>query len=168
MRKAHHQLEVFSMTGYDAFKPWVGTKKGERGEDYEQLKQEISGRMIERLETLIPGIGEAIVFQNLATPLTNEHYVNAPMGNLYGIEKSVKQIGPGSFSVVSEIKNLYLCGASTLGHGIAPCTQSGLVAAAKVMKCRTSDLLDRDAPKLQIFPSEQPDVWPEWLKGKLP
>jgi hypothetical protein len=31
------------------------------------------------------------VFWSLATPLTNEHYINATQGNLYGIEKSRKE-----------------------------------------------------------------------------
>jgi all-trans-retinol 13,14-reductase len=167
MRNGHHQLEVFTMSGYDAFKKWADKPKGNRGADYEKLKEDIGKRMLQKLETTFPGIGSSIVYQELATPLTNEHYVNAPLGNLYGIEKSVKQIGPGSFSIKTEIKNLFLCGASTIGHGIAPATQSGLIAAAKVLQCRTADLLSQNGPELKIFPAEDVEKWPDWLREKL-
>jgi all-trans-retinol 13,14-reductase len=167
MRKGYHQLEVFSMAGYDAFKPWEGTEKGKRGKAYETLKEKISDRILGKLESLIPGVKEAIVFSNLATPLTNKHYVNAPYGNLYGIDKSADQIGPGSFAIRSEIKNLFLCGASTTGHGIGGTTQSGMRAAAAVLNCKVSELLKSEGPELQIFQAEDPDSWPAWFKEKL-
>jgi all-trans-retinol 13,14-reductase len=167
MRNGHHQVEVFSMAGYDAFKPWMGTQKGDRGKDYEKLKQEISDRMLEKLEILIPGVRKAIVFSNLATPLTNEHYVNAPFGNIYGIDKTIRQIGPGGFSIRSEFKNLFLCGASTTSHGIGGVTQSGLLAAAAVLNCKLGELLKNKGPELQVFQAEDPDSWPAWIKEKL-
>lgn len=167
MRNGHHQIEVFTLTGYEAFAKWENKPKGKRGAEYEELKEEISNRMLEKLELTFPGIRNSIVFRNLATPLTNKHYLNAPFGNLYGIEKSVKQMGPGSFAIKTEIKNLFLCGASTIGHGISPATQSGLQAAAKVMNCGIKQLLNAKGPELQIFPAEEPDAWPDWLRKKL-
>lgn len=167
LKDGHHQLEVFTMTGYDAFKKWANKPKGNRGEDYEKFKNDITERMLDRLELSFPGIKSSIVFKELATPLTNKHYVNAPYGNLYGIEKSVNQIGPGSFSIQTEIKNLYLCGASTHGQGIAPCTKSGLVAASKVLDCSSSQLLDKKGRELRIYQAEDPGSWPNWLSRML-
>ncbi|MDO9131151.1 MAG: hypothetical protein Q7U34_14920, partial [Anaerolineales bacterium] len=69
------------------------------------------------------------MFYSLGTPLTNEHYLNATRGNLYGIEKSPSQVGPWAFSPRTEFDGLYLCGASTLSHGVAGVTQSGIDAA---------------------------------------
>jgi phytoene dehydrogenase-like protein len=165
MRRDHHQIEVFVLCNFEAFSGWSGTKKGQRGAKYEAFKEEIMNRMIGKLEKLMPGVREAIIYKNLATPLTNEHYVNAPLGNIYGIEKSVDQIGPGSFKIKSEINNLFLCGASTTSHGIGGATQSGLLAAAAVKKCRPTELLISDGPSLRIFPAEQPENWPEHMKN---
>jgi phytoene dehydrogenase-like protein len=66
---------------------------------------------------------------SLGTLLTNEHYLNATRGNLYGIEKSPTQVGPWAFSARTEFEGLFLCGASTVSHGVAGVTQSGLDAA---------------------------------------
>jgi len=162
-KKDHHQLEVFTLTSYDAFKKWAHLPFEQRGEEYEKLKEDITDRMLIRLEESFPGLREKIVFKELGTPLTNEHYVEAPYGNVYGIEKNVGQIGPRSFQVKTEIENLFLCGASTIGHGIAPSTHSGLVAAAAALKCKTKELLDPEAPELKIYPADDPGKWPDEL-----
>jgi len=117
------------------------------------------------------------------TPLTNEHYLNATRGNLYGIEKSARQVGrlpsrkdigtmwrawPGwSFSPRTEFDGLHLCGASTLSHGVAGVTQSGIDAAKAVLNCRTRDLLKQDDPSLTFLPSEDVSQWPENLRRKM-
>ena len=166
MHKGHHQLEVFTLSGYEAFRKWANTTLDRRGHEYEQLKEAITERLFDKLEVLIPGIRKGVVFANLATPLTNEHYVNAPLGNIYGIEKTSKQIGPGSFSVRSEVGNLFFCGASTISHGIGGTTQSGLLAAAALLDCKPSDLLRGEGPELSIFQAENTDAWPQWLRDK--
>ena len=123
--------------------------------------------MIKGLEKRFPGIGKNIVFWNLATPLSHEHYINATRGNLYGIEKSRRQVGPGAFPIESEIPGLYMCGASTESHGVAGVTASGLTAAKKILGCKKSDLLNQNGPELKIYPSEDISKWPQELQNKI-
>jgi all-trans-retinol 13,14-reductase len=115
----------------------------------------------------VPGISKHVVFWSLGTPLTNEHFVNATKGNLYGIAKTRGQVGPGAFPVQTEIDGLLMCGASTLSHGVSGATASGLAAAKKILNCRTSDLLTMSGPELRIFPSEHPNEWPEDLQKRI-
>jgi len=114
------------------------------------------------------------------TPLTNEHYLNATRGNLYGIEKSPTQVGPWAFSPRTEFDGLFpvragspgppgrdgLCGASALSHGVAGVTQSGIDAAKAVLNCRTRDLLKQNGASLTFLPSEDVSQWPEYLRGR--
>ncbi|MFN2138483.1 MAG: NAD(P)/FAD-dependent oxidoreductase, partial [Candidatus Promineifilaceae bacterium] len=102
-----------------------------------------------------------------ATPLTNEHYVNATRGNLYGIDKTPDQVGPFAFPVKSRIEGLYMVGASTLSHGVAGVTSSGLAAARQILGCRMRDILSQNGPELRIYPSEDPGAWPEELRVKM-
>jgi phytoene dehydrogenase-like protein len=74
---------------------------------------------------------------------------STPRGNLYGIEKSRKQIGPWAFPVQSEIEGLLMCGASTESHGVAGVTGSGRTAARMILRCRTSELLTQRGPELR-------------------
>ncbi|MBK7455849.1 MAG: hypothetical protein IPJ46_19665 [Anaerolineales bacterium] len=100
----------------------------------------------------MPGVAH-IVFYSLGTPLTNEHYLNATRGNLYGIEKSPQQVGPWAFSPRTEFEGLYLCGASTLSHGVAGVTQSGINAAKAVLNA-AHVIFDQSGASLTFLPSE--------------
>jgi len=167
MHSGHHTCEAFTFVGYDAFEKWADDKYGARSADYEAMKEDLSWRMFQVLERRIPGISKHIVYWSLGTPLTNEHFINATRGNLYGIAKSRTQVGPGSFQVQTEFDGLLLCGSSTLSHGVAGVTASGLSAARKILGCRTNDLLQMNGPELRIFPSEDISQWPKDLQKKI-
>ena len=123
--------------------------------------------MLNTLDQRVPGLKERVVFCSLGTPLTNEHYLYAHQGNLYGIDKSRRQVGPGAFPIQTEIDNLLMCGASTLSHGVSGATSTGLTAARRILKCKLSDLLMMDGPELQIFPSEDPSLWPPKQRRRM-
>jgi all-trans-retinol 13,14-reductase len=167
MHSGHHTCESFAFVGYDAFEKWAKTKYGARPTDYDAMKEDLAWRMVRGLEKHVPGLSKHIVYYSLGTPLTNEHYLNATRGNLYGIEKSPSQVGPLAFSPRTEFEGLYLCGASTISHGVAGVTQSGLNAAKAVLNCRTSELLTQHGPTLTFLPSEDVSAWPENLKRKM-
>ena len=167
MHKGEHTCEAFTFVGYDAFEKWAAGQTGDRPADYEALKEDLAWRMFRALEKKVPGISQHITFWNLATPLTNEYYINATRGNLYGIAKSMRQVGPGAFPIQTEIEGLLMCGASTLSHGVAGATSSGLAAAKRILKCSTSDLLTQNGPPIQIYPSEDISQWPEHLQERI-
>ena len=167
MHHGHHTCEAFAFVGYDAFQKWAKEHSGDHSADYGALKEDLAWRMFQTLEKRVPGISQHVVFYSLATPLTNEHYINATRGNLYGIEKSPRQIGPWAFPVQSEIDGLLMCGSSTESHGVAGVTSSGLTAARTILKCRTSELLMQSGPELRIYPSEDVTRWPAELQAKI-
>ena len=167
MHNGLHTLEAFTFVSYDAFQKWAGEKTGGRSEDYRVLKGQIAGKMLSALEKRVPGIKKNLVFCELGTPLSNEHYINATRGNLYGTEKSRSQIGPGAFPIKTEFDGLFMCGASTLSHGVAGATSSGLAAAKQILKCRTEDLLGQNGPEMRVYPSEDPSKWPLHLQRRI-
>ena len=167
MHHGHHTCEAFVFVGYEAFQKWAHERSGEHAADYEALKEDVAWRLFQSLEQRVPGISQHVVFWNLATPLTNEHYINATQGNLYGIEKSRRQVGPWAFPVQSDIEGLLMCGASTESHGIAGVTGSGLTAARAILKCRTSELLAQPGPELRIYPSDDITQWPPELRRRI-
>jgi hypothetical protein len=93
--------------------------------------------------------------------------LNATRGNLYGIEKSPSQMGPWAFSPRTEFEGLYLCGQSTLSHGVAGVTASGIDVAKAVLNCRTRDILKQNGATLTFLPSEDVSAWPEYLRKKM-
>jgi len=167
MHSGHHTCESFAFVGYDAFEKWAHTKYGARPADYEAMKEDLAWRMVRGLEKHVPGLSKHIVFYSLGTPLTNEHYLNATRGNLYGIEKSPTQVGPWAFPTRTGFDGLFLCGASTLSHGVAGVTASGIEAAKGVLNCRTRDILTQNGASLTFLPSEDVSAWPEDLRRKM-
>jgi hypothetical protein len=59
-----------------------------------------------------------------------------------------------------------MVGASTLSHGIAGVTGTGLAAAKQILKARTRDLLTQNGPRLQVYPAEDMSQWPEALRQR--
>lgn len=167
MHNGHHQLETFTFVNYDPFAGWENQPTGDRDEEYQRLKKEISERMLTVLDRRIPGLKEAVVFQELGTPLTNAHYINAYRGNTYGIDKGVWQAGPLGFRAKTEIKNLFLCGASTMAHGVCYSTNAGLMAAAKILGCHVREILRQNGPELPIYPCDDLSQWPQHLQERI-
>ncbi|MCA9973792.1 MAG: NAD(P)/FAD-dependent oxidoreductase [Anaerolineales bacterium] len=167
LHSGHHTLEAFAFVSYDAFARWAARPEGQRGADYQALKDRLAQKMLATIDEIVPGIRSHVVFCDLGTPLTNRHYLAAHRGNLYGIAKSPFQMGPLAFPIKSPIDGLWLCGASTLSHGVAGATASGLAAARAILGCRTSDLLRQAGPPLPVYPSEDVGQWPAELQSKI-
>jgi all-trans-retinol 13,14-reductase len=167
MHSGHHTCEAFSFVGYEPFAKWADSKHGKRPAEYEALKEDLAWRMFQGLEKRIPGLSKRIVYWNLGTPLTNQHYINATNGNLYGTAKSIKQMGPFGYGTTTEFEGLLLCGASTQSHGVSGVTSTGLAAARKILNCSKEDLLTQDGPDIQIYPSEDTSKWPAELQERI-
>jgi len=163
----HHTCEAFAFVGHEPFQKWAREKTGARSADYDALKEDLAWRLFQFLDKRVPGLSQHIVFWSLGTPLTNTYYINATRGNLYGIEKSRSQVGPGAFPIQTEFEGLLMCGASTLSHGVAGATTSGLSAARAILKCSTSALLQQNGPPLAIYPSEDAAQWPPHLQRRI-
>jgi phytoene dehydrogenase-like protein len=101
---------------------------------YEQTKQALAGRLIAIAETVFPGLGRDIVFQEISSPLTHHRFTRSTGGTSYGIALTPGQSLFRRPSAATEIAGLYLCGASTMsGHGIEGTMISGVLAASRVV-----------------------------------
>lgn len=162
----YHNFEVVTYINYDNLPKFIGLEDY-HSENYKIFKEKVINKLMNNIEKIIPGAKQKIVQAELGTPKTNEFFINSTKGNVYGTEKTLNQVGPFSYKNKSEIKNLYLCGASTLSHGVAGATQSGIVAAAGILNCKPEDLLIEDATqKIRIYDAEEPSTWPEWVRIK--
>lgn len=147
----HHTLEVIAFTDYSRFKEFEHKRDST---EYLELKEKITNKFIVSLEKIVPGISYCIVMKELATPLSNEYYVNSTSGNIYGTEKNPQQVLHG-YTPETEIKNLYLCGASVTAHGISGASYSGAETAAKILKCGVQDLIPENPDqKIHILATE--------------
>ncbi len=149
-----HTMESFAFVSYEPFARWAQTEYGSRPEDYARMKDDLTERMLDSIDEFVPGLRERVVFKALGTPLTNVHYCEATRGNLYGTEKTLRNLPPLGFSIKTELPGLWMCGASTLGHGVAGATISGLAVAKAVLRCRREELLGARGQVLRTVQAE--------------
>ena len=132
--EGYFSMEIISAAPYEPFKKWADLPSMKRGEVYENYKKELGFRLLKNVEKYIPGLTENLDFVEFATPLSNQYWVNAPNGGSYGMNQIPSQMGPGRFSIKTEIEGFYLCGASTLGGGVSPAIASGEIAGKMAVK----------------------------------
>ena len=163
----HHTLEVVTFINRDALKAYDSQSK-KRSDEYKAFKERLMAKMIAKLSEVIPSVEEHIVYKDLATPLTNEHFINATRGSVYGTQKTLSQIGPNAYRAQSEVKDLYLCGASILAHGVTGATFSGVDTAARILGTTQEELLKIETPQeLKIYDADDATSYPEWLQNKI-
>ncbi len=162
----YHNLEVVTFIDYECFRRFETTGDYHTPE-YAEFKARITAKMMNSVERAIPGAKKHVVQAELGTPMTNRHYINSTNGNVYGTEKSMSQVGPFGFRHKTEINNLYLCGASTLSHGVGGATHSGVAAAAAILNCKKDDLLQPDKTQnIRIYDADDSATWPDHIHQK--
>jgi all-trans-retinol 13,14-reductase len=162
----YHNLEVVTYVNYDKMQQF-NNLEDYHSEEYKIFKSKVTAKMLNNIEKVIPNAKQHVVQAELGTPKTNEFYVNSTRGNVYGTEKTLKNVGPFSFKNKTEIQNLYLCGASTLSHGVVGATHSGVATAAIILGCKTEDLiLDDPNQNLRVYDAEDQSTWPDWIHVK--
>ena len=163
----YYNIEVVTFIDNESFDSF--TKEGDyRSERYEQHKDILITKFMNNVEKVIPGAKQHVVQVELGTPQTNMHFIKSTNGNVYGTEKKFTQIGPFAFKNKSEIKNLFLCGASTLSHGVGGAAYSGVEAAAQILNKTSEELLVSDENQtLRIYDAEDESTWPEFIHQKI-
>lgn len=163
----HHSIEAITYLDYKIFEKFRDEKEP-RSKEYIQFKELLTEKMIKTLEKVVPNIREHIVHKELGTPITNEYFINSTNGSVYGTEKNLRQIGPFAYKAKSEIKNLYLCGASIVSHGVAGAGYSGLQTAGEILNLKQKDLLKTETNQsITILEAEDDTDYPKWLINKI-
>lgn len=106
----------------------------ERGKPYRQMKRDLTDTVLERLETIMPGLRESVEHVESATPRTNERYIRRP-GGTYGplLRRSYDLMLRPQNS--TPIRDLYCTGDSCFpGQGVTAVAASGAACARIITK----------------------------------
>jgi len=106
-----------------------------RSEDYRRRKQAAADALLERVESVIPGITDHIRVLEVGTPTTLERFTLKNWGNIGGPKQMIGQDLFNRPPARTEWANLYMCGDSTvMGLGVLPATTSAVGAANLVLR----------------------------------
>ncbi len=142
-------LEVVTLAPHGPFERWAGQKSFKRGEAYAAFKAEVADSVLASVEERWPGLVGDVEVHDVATPVTNSHYVNTPAGSIYGPASIPEQFAFNAFRAASPVKGLALAGAGTLGPGVGTCLASGLVAAKALKRAERTEKSFFSIPRLR-------------------
>ena len=123
-------IEIITLLPFDLVKQWEGTQWMKRGKDYNQLKAEMSDRLLEVLFQQLPNLRGKIDHSELSTPLTTQNFVNYKKGEIYGIDHTPERFKQNFLEARTPIKNFYLTGQDIVSAGIGGAMFSGVVTAS--------------------------------------
>jgi phytoene dehydrogenase-like protein len=122
---------IGALCGIDHLEHWDQLSES----DYNNKKQELKDALINRLDKVIPGIKDIIIYSEVATPKTIVRYTQNPQGTVYGFAQTPTQIGPFKSGIKKPpIKNLYYASAWVGSGGFSGAIYSGYSCALKVLK----------------------------------
>ncbi|QUH03452.1 NAD(P)/FAD-dependent oxidoreductase [Saccharopolyspora erythraea] len=131
------QLMAFVPAHHSFWHLSTGPAAGERyrrNAGYRAVKERISQDMVRMATQVLPDLREHIVWEEAATPVTQERYTLATGGSCLGLEVSTGQFGLHRPRATTPVRGLYLTGAGTRsGPGVVGATTSGVIAAGAVL-----------------------------------
>lgn len=131
-------MTILIMVNYEWFEEWKDTTVRKRGDDYYNYKMRFANNAFNWACTLFPKIKDKVglvthhhftlsvnclstfallvfqlVFQDVATPLTNMHYLGAQRGSMYSAEHNLDRFQAEAIArnrCDTPVKNLYISG----------------------------------------------------------
>ncbi len=127
-------IDIITLVPYEIFENWEGTRWMKRGENYDDLKENIAQRLLEVLYQHIPQAKGKIEHYELSSPLTTQHFVNYDKGEIYGLDHTPDRFRKDFLQPRTPIKNLYLTGQDVVTAGVAAALFSGVITTSAMLK----------------------------------
>ncbi|MET8645588.1 FAD-dependent oxidoreductase [Streptomyces sp. NPDC004096] len=131
-----HTVELLELVDPKAVDQWRGTPETERPDSYRTFKDELTRRLLDRLEERWPGFRETVAFAELATPLSFETYQHSVLGSFYGLAATPQRLRSARAGCRTPVKGLFVAGQDAWGSGVVGALAGGLMAANAVLKPR--------------------------------
>jgi phytoene dehydrogenase-like protein len=101
---------------------------------YMAQKEKLQAQLLARAEAVFPGLREAVVYEEMATPLTHARYTLSTGGTPYGLAATPAQFDAKRPGATTHLPGLLLAGASTRNaHGVLGAVLSGKEAATAAL-----------------------------------
>lgn len=126
-------VSILAPMPFAEVRQWSDTAVGHRGSDYLQWKQQQTDRLLAAAEHCYPGIGQAVVATDAASPLTYRDYSGTRDGALYGLHRDCRSLMLTQLSVRTKVKNLFLTGQDVNVHGLCGVALTAIATAETLL-----------------------------------
>lgn len=125
-------IDIITLFPYEVFKKWSDTSWKKRGDDYDNMKEDIAQRLLQELYKQLPQVKGNIDCYELSTPLTTKHFVNYENGEVYGLDHSPSRFRQDFLKPKTPIKNFYLTGQDIVTAGVGGALFSGVLTSIAI------------------------------------
>ncbi|HHH30002.1 MAG TPA: NAD(P)/FAD-dependent oxidoreductase [Polyangiaceae bacterium] len=127
--RQRHTGEIVTFVPYDAFIPWREGRWRKRGAQYEAFKDKMKAQLLRQFFERLPELEPLLVFSELSTPISTEHFVRPVRGSIYGIEPTPERFANPSLRPRAPIENLFFSGSEVATVGVIGAMMGGVLAA---------------------------------------
>lgn len=125
-----HTGEIVTFVPYGRFTKWRDAPWMKRGPEYDALKQDLLGRMLDGLFAQRPGLKPLVRHAELSTPLSTEHFARPAAGSIYGVVSTPARYANPWLRPRTPIRDLFLSGCDMGAAGVMGAFVGGAVCAA--------------------------------------
>ncbi len=127
-------MEAITIAPWEMYKQWSNKPWKKRGNDYENIKEDLSQLILNQVYKHVPQIKHSIEYYELSTPLSVKSLANYSKGELYGIDHNPNRFRQRWLKPKSNIRNLYFTGQDIITVGVTSALFSGLLTASTILK----------------------------------
>ncbi|MDQ1344556.1 MAG: all-trans-retinol 13,14-reductase, partial [Pseudomonadota bacterium] len=129
-------IEIVAPAPYETFAPWAERTWGQRGEDYQALKQRYGERLLEHLYDKVPQVRGRIDYWEVSTPLSMKWFCGWERGELYGLDHDPSRMRQRWLRPRTKVPGLWLTGQDIMSCGVSGAMMGGLAAATAIVGVR--------------------------------
>jgi all-trans-retinol 13,14-reductase len=129
-----HTIEVVTLAPYERFSQWAGSDWKRRPEEYEATKKRLAERLLVELYRHVPAASGMVTTWELSTPLSTQHFANAPHGETYGLAHTPERFESRDLRPHTPIRNLFLTGQDIGMVGVVGALSGAVVTASAMLR----------------------------------
>jgi all-trans-retinol 13,14-reductase len=126
---------------------WGETRWQRRGDEYDALKQRLSGRLRAELERQVPAAVGNIACAELSTPVSTHHFMNYGHGEIYGIASTPVRFAVRGLGARTPIRGLYLTGQDVSSLGVVGALYGGVISASVALGKNLLSAISKPGPR---------------------
>ena len=134
-------VEIVTIANRDWFERWEGSTWGQRGESYEDFKENLSSRLLDILFEHRPQLKDHLDFHELSTPLSTRWFQWNEKGEIYGLDHFVERFQQSFLHPVTPLKNFYLTGSDVMTAGVGGAMMGGVMATSAMLGLKSGKLM---------------------------
>lgn len=127
---------IVTFANFDWFADWEKERVHARGDVYEKRKNDFGKLIWNQTVALFPQLKDKVEYFEVGTPITNNYYLRANKGEMYGADHDLKRFtaeGAVELRPDTDIPGLFLTGQDIFNCGIAGASFGGLLCASTVL-----------------------------------